>query len=191
MSRRPARLTYLRGRATRDSGLGMIARGLRTLYVGGDHCISLHDNVLLLVAKNDPEPSFTSLLPTIVRRLKAEAAGPVGFLVVVTADAPPPADEARARLRAAFDTFNASMAFGALVVERTGFVGASMRSVVNVLVLASRPTYPMKVFGSIDDAARWVVQTQGEAEGRSAPALAQLVESLKTDYRAGTLRETR
>jgi hypothetical protein len=169
----------------------MSAKELNTLYVGGDHCVAVLGNLLLMVVRNDPEPSFARLLPLFVKRLKAQATGPIGFFVVVRADTPPPGEEARATLRSAFQTFNASMAFGALTLETTGFVGASMRSVVNLLLLATRPTFPLKVFGSVDEAARWLLQTQPQAEEMSQSALVQIVESLRADYAAGTLRETR
>ena len=169
----------------------MSAKELDTLYVGGDHCVAIFGNLLLMVVRNDPEPSFARLLPLYLKRLKAQATGPIGFFVVVRADAPPPVEEARATLKSAFQTFNASMAFGALTLETTGFVGASMRSVVNLLILATRPTFPLKVFGSVNDAARWLIQTQPRAEETSLSDLVQIVESLRADYAAGTLRETR
>ena len=56
------------------------------------------------------------------------------------------------------------------VVLVEGFVGIATRSFLSTIILLGRPRTPTKVFGSLDDASRWVAGQLGPG-GWSAPML--------------------
>ena len=47
----------------------------------------------------------------------------------------------------------------ATVIEGSGFRAAATRTAVSGMFLISRPTYPHKVFASLTESARWVIET--------------------------------
>lgn len=142
----------------------------------------------ITVAHDDPRPNFTQLLPGFLERLKGQARGPAGFLVVLPPENPPPKDQARETIKKAFHQFGEVCSFGAMALEMTGFVAAGQRSVINLIMLAVRPPFTMKVFGSVDEASRFVVGRQAPAPQHTVAELNGVVEKLKAGYRAGTLR---
>ena len=87
----------------------MAAHEAQVIYVGTDHCIAIHRNLMLTVAAQDPLPSFPRMLPGFLRRLQTQASSPFGFLVVLPADNPPPGEEARAIIKEAFAIFFAAV----------------------------------------------------------------------------------
>lgn len=169
----------------------MAAPDAKVVYVGADHCVALHRNLLLTVADSDPLPSFPRLLPGFLKRLQAQAAGPLGFYVVLPPHNPPPKEEARTTIKHAFHLFGGVVDFGAFAIEMTGFAAAGQRSVVNLIMLAARPPFAMKVFGTVDEASRWVVGKQGRQPQQTVAELNETVAWLRAGYAAGTLREAR
>jgi hypothetical protein len=63
------------------------------------------------------------------------------------------------------------------VIEGTGFVAASARSVATGLVLAARPRWSMRVFPSVEPAAQWITQWVDREERAAAPR--RIVEALR------------
>jgi hypothetical protein len=161
---------------------------LKTLYVGPDHCVALCGNLMIFVALDDPQPSVVRLLPGFIRTLKAQAPGPIGFLVVLPPDNPPPKEEARKTIKDVFNLMNEGMSFGAMAIEMTGFAAAGQRSVVNLILLAVRPKIPVKMFGSVEEAGQWMNTKQGREAKVSVAELVETVKTLARDYRAGSLR---
>lgn len=162
----------------------------KVLYVGPDHCIALHRNLLIAVALDDPRPNFTQLLPGFLERLQRQSKGPYGFMIVLPPENPPPKEQARETIKKAFHQFGEVCSFGAMALEMTGFLAAGQRSVINLIMLAVRPTFSMKVFGTVDEASRFVVGKQGREPQQTVAELDAIVEDLKASYRAGTLRAT-
>ncbi len=146
---------------------------------------------MLMVVQEDPLPSLVQLLPGFVRRLQKQASGPLGFVVVLQPDNPPPKQPARATIKRAFHIFSESMSFGAFAVEKTGFAAAAQRSALNVIMMAARSPFPMKVFGAVDEASRWISGKQAADERMTATELAAKIEEIKAEYHAGRLREAR
>lgn len=166
----------------------MVNGDAKVLYVGPDHCIALHRNLLIAVALDDPRPNFTQLLPGFLERLQRQAKGPYGFMVVLPPENPPPKEQARETIKKAFHQFGEVCTFGAMALEMTGFLAAGQRSVINLIMLAVRPSFSMKVFGTVDEASRFVVEKQAREPQQTVGELNAVVERLKTGYRAGTLR---
>ena len=54
-------------------------------------------------------------------------------------------------IKRVFRTFGEVVKAGSMVIEGTGFVAATFRSVLSMILLALRPNYPFKIFASIED----------------------------------------
>lgn len=61
------------------------------------------------------------------------------------------------------------MRAAAQVVQRTGFRGAAMRSVLTMLQLLARPPYPMKVFDRVEQASHWLSDELRGSAGEAPP----------------------
>lgn len=65
----------------------------------------------------------------------------------------------------------------AVVIQARGFLGTTVRALVSGLILLSRPKYPMKIFGDLDEGAAWLVEKmRGGRPGTTARALVEAVE---------------
>lgn len=65
----------------------------------------------------------------------------------------------------------------AVVIQARGFLGTTVRALVSGLILLSRPKYPMKIFGDLDEGAAWLVEKmRGGRPGTTASALVEAVE---------------
>jgi hypothetical protein len=160
---------------------------LATLYVGPDHAASIYRNCLLMIAKADPLPQTTQHLPRWLSRLKRENAGATGFMVVLRADMPLPRDEVRETIKQLFRIFSDVVTFGAFVVEKEGFAAAAQRSILNMIMLAARPPFTMKVFATVEEASTWVATKHGAKTRLVAPELIDVIDRLTAAYVADTL----
>lgn len=68
----------------------------------------------------------------------------------------------------------------AFAIEGDGFMSAAMRSLLTGILIAARPTYPIHVFSTRADAAKWIVPRTQNATVPSfdAPALLRVVDAL-------------
>lgn len=166
----------------------MAAAESTTLYVGQDHCAAIYRNLLVMVVHEDPRPDLVQHQQRWMKELAERVSGPKGFMVVLRPDNPPPAEEARGTIRRAFQQFGEGMSFGAMVVEKTGFKAAAQRGALTMIILAARPAYPLKVFATVAEATRWIVDNFGAEARLSLTDVMIAVERLKASYDGGTLR---
>jgi len=160
---------------------------LATLYVGPDHSASIYRNCLLMVAKSDPLPETGQHLPRWIARLKKANDGPIGFMVVLRPENPIPSEEVRNTIKRLFKIFSESMSFAAFAVEKEGFTAAAQRSVLNMIMLAARPPFTMKVFATVEEASAWIASKHGSEVKLTAPDLIDVVDRLTKAYVADTL----
>jgi hypothetical protein len=158
------------------------------LYVGTDHCVAMYLNMLLMVVHEDPHADLPEHQQRWIAKLQREVGGDLGFMVVLRPDNPPPKEAARATIRRAFQQFGGAMSFGAVVVEKTGFTAAAQRSALSVMILAARPKYPLKVFGSVREAVAWIAEHSKKTTAVAEQELIAVVEELKKAYDTGTFR---
>jgi hypothetical protein len=162
---------------------------LTTLYVGSDHCISLYRNLILWVVHEDPLPGTLRLLPGWMKRLRQNnGEQPIGFIIILRPNNPPPAEAARGIIRQIFKIFSETVQFGAVAVEKTGFRAATQRSALNVILLAVRPPFPLKVCASADEASQWVLSEFGGTAALQEASIIDTIEGLKVAYEAGALK---
>ena len=121
------------------------------LYVGDDHCAAAVGPILVIVVRTNPAPSIIEHQKLWIAHLRANAPGGSAFVTILRSDTPPPTEAARAVIKRVFRTFGEVVKAGAMVIEGTGFVAATFRSVLSMILLALRPNYPFKIFASIED----------------------------------------
>ncbi|MDX2052562.1 MAG: hypothetical protein SFV15_09240 [Polyangiaceae bacterium] len=153
-----------------------------------EHCAATMGGLLILIIKEDPRPSIFEQQRRWIRKLKEVSPDGSAFLAVLQSDTPPPTEEARLIIKRVFREFGQVMKAGAMVIEGDGFVAATFRSVLSMLVLALRPAYPLKVYRSVAEASVWVLPHIGKSGRVSGLDVVAAVEQLKAGYREGTLR---
>lgn len=77
---------------------------------------------------------------------------------IVTESAGPPDPDARDAINAMHLHWGHTVGCGAVVIERSGFVGVAVRSVIAGMILLAPKHYRVKVFDSIEPAAPWLVE---------------------------------
>ena len=141
-----------------------------------------------MIVRNDPGADVLQHQATWIRRMKADAPDGSAFLVVLRSDVPPPPETARALIKRVFQEFSKVVVAGAMVVEGRGFVGSALRSVLTMLSVAARPSYPLKVFSSVSEACDWLVERMGPRKRCEGADLVAAVEDTRSAYLGGTLR---
>jgi hypothetical protein len=157
------------------------------VYVGTDHCAAIMGGVLVIIVREDPRPSILEHQQRWMMHLKRNSPEGSVFITVLRSDTPPPTEPARKLIKRVFSEFAQVVTAGAMVIEGEGFVAATFRSVLSMIVIALRPNYPFKIFANLHDGSEWVLKYVGPAGRVSTADLVAALEQLKADYRAGTL----
>jgi hypothetical protein len=157
------------------------------VYVGDDHCAAILGGLVLIIVRNDPRPSILEHQQRWMAQLEKNSPDGSAFVTVLRADTPPPTEPVRKLIKRVFAEFARVVSAGAMVIEGEGFVAATFRSVLSMIVLALRPAYPFKIFANLTDGSEWVMKYVGAAARISVPDLVSAIEQLKTDYREGRL----
>ena len=165
----------------------MLGAELATLYVGPDHAVSIYRIVIIFLAKSDPLPETVSHLPGWLRRLQRECKEPVGMIVVLRPENPLPKEDVRVTIKQIFGVVSGTISFLGFVVEKEGFGAAAQRSVLNMVMLAARPPFPMKVFGTVSEVADWVCNKYGQPVQLTVPDLMDVIARLTKAYNDDTL----
>ncbi|MBL9021707.1 MAG: hypothetical protein JNL21_05880 [Myxococcales bacterium] len=169
----------------------MFGAELATLYVGPDHAVSIYRNLIIFISKGDPLPETVTHLPAWLKKLQRECKEPIGMLVVLRPENPLPKEEVRVIIKQIFGVVSGVISFLGFVVEKEGFAAAAQRSVLNMVMLASRPPFPMKVFGTVSEVAEWMCSKYGQPVHLTPPDLMDVVARLTAAYNDDKLHVTR
>jgi hypothetical protein len=159
----------------------------QTYFVDEDECIALVGPVMVVVARNEPTADIARQADVCINALERKYRGRTALLVVVRSDVRPPGDEARARIKEAMKVCERSTIVGAIVVDGHGFIATATRSAISMMLFVVRPSFPVKVFSAVEDAAPHLCDALGQAD-LTAPALLQAVRDLRTAFDSGSLR---
>ncbi|MBX3249331.1 MAG: hypothetical protein KF901_19295 [Myxococcales bacterium] len=105
------------------------------------------------------------------RRLPTDE--PRGLLIVVEHGARPPEGEARQILTELGTKLSGAVGC-AFVSEGEGFMAATMRGVMTSMALLVRPSFPVKVFSDVRDAASWLAERTGRSPSELVSALGEM-----------------
>ena len=94
------------------------------------------------------------------------------MLVVIEAGAPMIGAEAREAMERSYASLGPAFVGAAQVVEETGFAGAALRGVFQALALVTGKRKKLRIFGTVDEALRWIEETHPSAPDTSAVRLA-------------------
>ena len=119
---------------------------------------------------------------------------PGGFLsmVIIESLAPIPDASDRQALSGAIDRVSGTLRALGGVLEAHGFVGATFRSVMLTLFNMRRAPFPRRMFGSCDEAARWLApQFQGTSGPVTATQIIDAVHEFRELVKPGSVRFAR
>jgi hypothetical protein len=118
-----------------------------------------------------------------VGELRREVAGrfPEGFVALavlphVSLEAPL-LKELRAEAERLMTTSPKELLAVAEVIEGSGFLAATVRSIATGLVLVTRPPFPTRIFAGVEPAAAWLAAWADRGERATAPR--RLVEAMR------------
>ena len=121
-----------------------------------DHIVATFENIVLMIYEREALPQsaapFTRALDAVIKQFPERA----GILTVVADNAPVPSSEARQLLASAIRTKGQRLKASAVCFEGTGFSAAAARGVIVGLSMLVKPSFPNKVFSSLNDAATWL-----------------------------------
>lgn len=159
----------------------------RVLYVGDEHCVALLGGVLVFVIRDDPKPNIIAEQRRWMALMQENSPEGSAFIAILRADTPPPSEAARVLIKRTLAEFGQVAKAGAMVIEGKGFVAATFRSVLSMLMLAIRPDYPFRIFDDVGEGCTWLLGYVGKS-GRVPPhRLIAAFEDLKHRYRNGEL----
>lgn len=123
-----------------------------------------------------------------LEQLAVDSGTGTGCLLVIHSDVSPPSEEVRRFIKVKLE--RSTMRAAAQVVLGTGFRGAAMRSMLSLLQLAIRPSFSMRIFGEVEEGARWLTSVLRDATAKSpsAESLALTVQELSADFFLGARR---
>jgi len=158
------------------------------LYADDDYCAGLVGPVLALIAQGHPKSIVVGQGRQWAKRVASERPDGGAFIVVVRSDAPVPSEEARGYIRSWIEECQRFAKAGSFVIEGQGFLAAALRGALTTVTLVARLPYPLKVHGTIDEGAAFIVAKLGRKVGMGSRDLGDSILELRRDYESGMFR---
>ena len=155
---------------------------VHALYAGEDHAAGLIGPVLVMLARREPDAAHLPESDRWFGELLARYPKKGGYIVVVQASAPPPSEPARKVIDKAYTQYGRGAQIGAMVIEGKGFMAASIRSALSLLMLKSRYGYPLKIFATVAEGAAFVCPALPPEYGAARGQVVTGVEELRRAY---------
>lgn len=173
--------------AERNAGLGA------PIFVDETQCFARMGDVLVAVSLTEPTPAMLADLALEVKEHAARGGAASGIFILVDKAGDPPGEAARANIRRLLVGVAGSCAGLACFVEGEGFVAATKRSAMTLVVMATRASFPVKIFGSSLEAAGWLLDRVGKtaSKGLRPAQIASGAEALRARLSAGELSPRR
>jgi len=152
-------------------------------YTDAIHCLAWHENVQITLSLGQPSLEFMLKSTAELAALNRKWGKHCAVMVVIRSDADPPDEPARDYIRREIKRIDHACL--AQVVEGTGFRGAAVRSALSMIAFAMRAPFPIKIFGEVDDAARWLsteLRTR-TGHGPDQQELAKAVSGLRSRFK--------
>jgi hypothetical protein len=130
-------------------------------------CIAEYDRVAINVWSSNASPASWSAAARHLRELHGRFPTGISALVILpghAAVAPQAVDSSRESLLAVAKQFFRSARACAFSIEASGFAAAAQRSALTAVNLVLRPSFPVKVFNTLDPAVSWLAPLSAEGE---------------------------
>ncbi len=163
-----------------------LAKGSRVelLYAGEDHVAALIGPCLTLIVRREPDPHILQEASRWADELLKAYPQKGGLIVVIQASASPPSEASRARIDRAYTEYGRGVVAGAMVIEGKGFVAASIRSALSLIMLRSKYNYPIKTFATVAEGATFLTGRLHEVSVAPVSLIVSGVEELRAAYEA-------
>jgi hypothetical protein len=125
-------------------------------YATSDALVMTWDRCVGVVWKRETTLEGVEALATAYREQATRYPSGVYLLTIIEHGAPMPSTEEREAVAVFLRSGAGRTRMSAVVSEGTGFRAAAVRSVVTGLAMLVRLPYPHEVFGSLDQAAKWL-----------------------------------
>ncbi|MEN9577234.1 MAG: hypothetical protein RJA70_243 [Pseudomonadota bacterium] len=118
------------------------------------------ERVVVLWWRTEVVVGGANAITTAFRKLVAEGSEPIGFLTIINADCdvrtPAPV---RAAISKLLNTYDKTIGAAGIVYGAQGFKATVLRSVITAINLASRSSFPNRVFPDLHHGEQWLTQT--------------------------------
>ncbi|MFO0563070.1 MAG: hypothetical protein U0269_33925 [Polyangiales bacterium] len=157
-----------------------MAEAVQIIYSDDGAALSIWRNVMISYYREQATEERMRHFRATQREL-AKQPDPVGCMIVSSLHSRAKMELTEATRAAIVDAIKAyehrDLAV-AVVIEARGFLGTTVRALVSGLILLARPKYPMKIFGTLEEGAPWLIEKmRGGRTGTTASALIEAVEA--------------
>ena len=128
---------------------------MRALEETPDYAMASFENIFVTIWRQRTSLLALEQLAKHLLALAALQPAGLGIVIIVPANSPPPPNEVRARLAAAISAAPQVKA-SAVCFEGSGLRATIVRSVVAGLTILSRPSYPHRVFGTLEEGVGFI-----------------------------------
>jgi hypothetical protein len=167
------------------------ATTLHVLSLERTHIVVTRGHVVVAMWRKPMDLASTKIAHAAVRDVAKRHPGEAVYINVIRGGVPPPDDDVRRELVAIVRSGAGVYRCAAILALGNAFVVSLVRSVVAGMVMIVRPTFPMKVFGEVPQAAAWIGNFGGGAA--AAGDIESLLEDASTrlDARVAAERASR
>ncbi len=114
-------------------------------------------NVFIALVRGEPSRSMIDGMHANMVAMRSDCPRGVGFLLIKLPGAPIPHGAIRKRAQHLFHDLRNDLRGFAGVSEGSGFWASTTRAAMMTITLFGRRPYPMKIFGNVEDGARWLL----------------------------------
>jgi hypothetical protein len=140
------------------------------VYADEHHAVTICDNVILTYSTSAPNPTFLRHWARAADQLVSKR-GTITAVTIIDSTCRPPDDVSRKAIHACISKHSHHIDCFAYVVEGQGLGAAAIRTALALLSLVARYPFPLKVFGSLPEAAPWMLAHAPDALSRQASGL--------------------
>jgi hypothetical protein len=128
-------------------------------YSTPDALVMTWDRCVGVVWKRETTAEGVEVLQETYREQATRYPSGVYLLTIIEKGAPMPSTEQREEVAVFLRSGSGRTRMSAVVIEGTGFRAAAVRSVVTGLAMLVRLPYPHEIFGTLEQAAKWLGTT--------------------------------
>jgi hypothetical protein len=126
------------------------------VYADHEHAVGVYANTLISFSLAEPTRPYLDSWKENARKLVTTYEH-IAAVNVIDGSAKPPSDAVRFEIKQLIASLSANFLAIAIVIEGTGFLAAAKRSALSMITLMSRQPCPIRIFGTMPEAANWLI----------------------------------